>query len=141
MRISAAVEAKSKGLAFTVAPIEESLAIEADRQMVSSAISNLLQNAFKFTRSDGHVFLTAHAAADRVLIEIEDQCGGLPPGRTEELFQPFEQRSGDRTGLGLGLSISRRCVEANGGKVGVRNLPGEGCIFTIDLPRLSSQHE
>ncbi|MGZ5147776.1 MAG: ATP-binding protein, partial [Burkholderiales bacterium] len=41
----------------------------------------------------------------------------------------------DRTGLGLGLSISNRSVEASGGKLRVRNLPGRGCIFTIDLPR------
>jgi signal transduction histidine kinase len=79
--------------------------------------------------------LKAHAIADRVVIEIEDECGGLPPGKAEELFQPFMQRAADRSGLGLGLSISNRGVEANGGRLHVRDLPGKGCIFTIDLPR------
>ena len=129
------MEAKDRGLTLTISPADKGLAVEADRQMIASAVANLLQNAFKFTRPRGHVSLTAHAVAERVVIEIEDECGGLPPGKTEELFQPFEQRSGDRTGLGLGLSISRRGVEANGGKLRVRNLPGTGCIFTIDLPR------
>jgi signal transduction histidine kinase len=105
--------------------------------MVSSAVSNLLQNAFKFTRAHGHVLLRVRVAADRVLIEVQDECGGLPPGKTEELFQPFEQNGGDRTGLGLGLSISRRAVEANGGMLRVQDIAGKGCVFTIDLPRSS----
>jgi hypothetical protein len=51
------------------------------------------------------------------------------------MFRPFEQLGAERTGLGLGLPISRRGVEANGGKLYVRNRPGTGCVFTIDLPR------
>jgi hypothetical protein len=54
----------------------------------------------------------------------------------DELFRPFEQHGGDRTGLGLGLSISRKSVEAEGGEIYVRELPGVGCVFTIDLPRV-----
>lgn len=134
-QISAALEAKSKGLTFAISPVDGTLFVDGDRQMLSSAVANLLQNAFKFTRPYGHVSLTAHAAADRVLIDIEDECGGLPPGKTEELFQPFQQQSSFRAEAGLGLSISRRAVEANGGKVRVRDIRGTGCIFTIDLPR------
>ena len=73
----------------------------------------------------------------RVLIEVEDECGGLPPGKAEDLFRPFEQRGADRSGLGLGLAIARESVETNGGKIRARNLPGRGCIFTIDLPLLT----
>lgn len=135
LQISAAMEAKSRQLTFKVEPVDDALAVDADRQLLSAAIANLLQNAFKFTHASGHVTLRAKAAGERVVIEIEDECGGLPPGKTEELFKPFEQRGADRTGLGLGLSISRRSVEVNGGTLGVRNLPGHGCIFTIDLPR------
>ena len=53
-----------------------------------------------------------------------------------ELFRSFEQRSGDRTGLGLGLAFCRWGVEANNGRIYARSLPGRGCVFTIDLPRL-----
>jgi signal transduction histidine kinase len=134
-QISAALEAKSKGLTFAISPIDGTLLVDGDRQMLSSALANLLQNAFKFTRAYGHVSLTAHAAADRVLIDIEDECGGLPAGKIEELFQPFKRQSSFRAESGLGLSISRRAVEANGGKVRVRDIRGTGCIFTIDLPR------
>jgi hypothetical protein len=70
-----------------------------------------------------------------VLIEVEDECGGLPEGKVESMFQSFEQLDQDRTGLGLGLSISRRAIEACGGTLTVRDVPGIGCVFTIDLPR------
>ena len=62
-------------------------------------------------------------------------AGGLPSGNATELFRPFEQRSADRTGLGLGLAFSRWAVEANHGRLYARSLPGKGCVFTVDLPR------
>ncbi|MEJ7598493.1 MAG: HAMP domain-containing sensor histidine kinase [Kofleriaceae bacterium] len=133
VRIAAQLDATARKVVFTVA-VETGLAVMADREMLSSALANLLQNAFKFTRAGGSVSLTARLADHRVLIEVADQCGGLPPGTTESLFRPFEQRGRDRSGLGLGLSISRRCVQANGGTLQVRDVPGTGCVFTIDLP-------
>ena len=134
VELAAALEAKDRGLAFTVSVVP-GLVVDADRQMLFSAVANLVQNAFKFTHVASHVVLRGRADGDRVLIEVEDECGGLPAGATEALFAPFEQRSANRTGLGLGLSISRRGVEANGGTLRVRDLPGRGCVFTIDLPR------
>jgi signal transduction histidine kinase len=134
VQIFAGMEATAKGLKLDVDPGEPSLAVNADRHTLGSALSNLLQNAVKFTPAGSRVWLRARAAADRVLIEVEDECGGLPPGDPALLFHPFERRSIDRTGLGLGLSICQRGVEANGGKLDVRNKRGEGCVFAIDLP-------
>jgi signal transduction histidine kinase len=134
-QVCAAIDAKARGIDLVVFDVEPGLVIEVDRQILSGAAANLLQNAFKFTRSHGRVSLKAYSSADRILIEVEDECGGLPPGAAEDLFRPFEQRSADRSGLGLGLAISRRSVEANGGRLLVRNLPGKGCVFTIDLPK------
>ena len=79
--------------------------------------------------------MSARSSKDRVLIEVEDECGGLPPGTQQRIFRPFEQGSADRSGLGLGLSLSRHGVQAFGGNLYVRDRPGKGCIFTIDLPR------
>ena len=131
----AAIDAKARELELIVPDVESGLSIEVDRQILAGAVANLLQNAFKFTKARGRVSLKSFSSADRVLIEVEDECGGLPPGDAEDLFQLFEQRGRDRSGLGLGLGISRRSVEANGGKLYVRNLPGKGCVFTIDLPK------
>ncbi len=134
---SATIEAQARNVAFTVAPIEDGVAVRADRQVLTAVVSNLLQNAFKFTRPRTTVKLSVGASPDRVLIQIEDECGGLPTGNVPDMFRPFEQRSADRTGLGLGLAFSRWGAEANGGRIYTRNLPGVGCIFIIDLPRLT----
>jgi signal transduction histidine kinase len=134
-RVSAANEANVRGLKLVVPRVEAELAIDIDRPILAGALANLLQNAFKFTRPRSRVSLKAFSSADRVLIEVEDECGGLPKGNAEDLFLLFEQRNGDRSGVGLGLGISRRGVEANGGKLFVCNLPDRGCVFTIDLPR------
>ncbi len=135
IRISSLLAAQARGCAFTVLTVDPSLAVEVDREVLGAAVGNLIQNAFKFTHSGTEVTLSAHAAADRVLIEVRDHCGGLPEGTAEAVFRPFVQGHNDKSGLGIGLSIVRRSVEADHGKLSVQNLPGEGCVFSIDLPR------
>jgi signal transduction histidine kinase len=132
--VVAAMEAQAQRVELTVAPTEKGLAVDADPQILAGALANLLQNAFKFTKPHGRIVLKAYSAADRVLIEVEEECGGLVVGKTEEMFRPFDESSAGRAGLGLGLAISRRGVEASGGKLRVRDLPGVGCVFTVDLP-------
>lgn len=137
LKISASLEAQARGCDFSVSPVDPALAVHVDRELLFSAISNLLQNAFKFTEQNTEVSLNVHATADRILIEVEDRCGGLPEGEAQRMFRPFTQGGNDRSGLGLGLSICRRSVEANNGILSVRDMPGSGCVFTIDLPRQS----
>ena len=134
--LAANLEANAREITFTVVPVEAGIAIEADRQVLASVLGNLLQNAFKFTRARTVVTLRVVGSADRVLIEIEDECGGLPVD-SAILGRPFEQRSADRTGLGLGLAFSRWAVEANHGRLYARTVPDTGCVFTVDLPRVA----
>jgi signal transduction histidine kinase len=136
VEIGATMEANGRDLTLAVTPTDPGVDVLVDRQLLAGAVANLLHNAFKFTRRHGHVSLKASSTEERVIIEVADECGGLPPGKADELFLPFEQRSPDRSGLGLGLSISRKSVEADGGQLRVRDVPGVGCVFTIDLPRL-----
>lgn len=132
------LEAHARGLTLIVSPVQEGLAVEADQQILAAVVGNLVQNAFKFTRPHSTVTLRVRGSADRVLIEVQDECGGLPGESGEkELAASFEQRGADRTGLGIGLTFSRWGAEANGGRLYARNLPGTGCIFTLDLPRSS----
>jgi signal transduction histidine kinase len=135
VKATASLEAAAWQCGFSVAEVDPNLGVEADRGMLLSALGNLLQNAFKFTHRHTTVCLNAYASGDRVLIDVEDHCGGLPPGDPEKLFAPFAQASANRSGVGLGLSISRRSVTENSGLLRVRDLPGTGCVFTIDLPR------
>ena len=135
VKISASLEAESRGCIFTVGDVDPQLALDVDREMLFSSIGNLLQNAFKFTHLLTEVSLSAYAVADRIRIDVADHCGGLPTGTADNVFPPFKQRSADKSGMGLGLSICRRGVEANSGTLRVRDIPDTGCVFTIDLPR------
>ncbi|AKC88266.1 histidine kinase [Pseudoxanthomonas suwonensis] len=135
IKLSATLEADVKGCVLKVSEVDPLLAIDVDRDLLLSATGNLLQNAFKFSRPRSEIALNAYAVADRILIDVEDRCGGLAAGAADTMFLPFVQEGEDRSGLGLGLSISRRSVEANHGLLSVRSIPGSGCVFTIDLPR------
>ncbi len=135
LEAAASLDAHAHGQSLSFVNADAGICVRADRAILAAALTNLLQNAFKFTPAGRHVTLRASADADTVRFDVEDECGGLPPGKADELFQPFLQRSANREGLGLGLSICRRGVEADGGTVGVRDVPGHGCVFTVELPR------
>ncbi len=140
VEVMAIFEANARSVPLHVA-VPPNLWVLVDRHLAVSAISNLVQNAIKFTAVGTHVWVRGTTRGDRVLIEIEDQCGGLPAGKVEELFNPFVQKGVDMGGIGLGLSISRRAVSLNGGNLTARDLPDCGCVFTIDWPRLDSPSE
>lgn len=109
--------------------------LEADRQFILSATANLLQNAIKYSKNGGVIWLRGKAAGDRVFIEIEDECGGIQVDKISSLFKPFTQENEDRSGLGLGLTITQRAVHLSQGTIQVRNHPGRGCTFVIDIPQ------
>jgi signal transduction histidine kinase len=135
LKLSATLEADVRKCLFVVARVDPELALSGDRDLLLAAAGNLLQNAFKFTRPGTEVTLNAYAAGARIHIDVEDRCGGLPGGDVHSIFVPGVRQLVDNPGHGLGLSIARRSVEANGGTLAVRDLPGTGCVFTIDLPR------
>lgn len=135
VRASASLEAHTLQCKFSVGDVAPDLTVDGDRDMLFSAVGNLLQNAFKFTQHRTEVSLNAYARAARIFIDVEDHCGGLRPGVQEKMFLPFTQSGNGKSGLGLGLSICRRSIEANNGTLTVRNLAGAGCVFTIELPR------
>jgi hypothetical protein len=132
-KISASLAAQSCKCELIVAAVDEKLAIDADQAMMFSALGALLDNAFKFTPRDGKVRLSAYATADRIHIDVEDSCGGLAGGVAEKMFLPSAR--GDAEPGDGGLSVCRRSVQANNGLLSVSDVPGSGCIFTIDLPR------
>ena len=131
----AALQAAQREVDLSFAPIPNDVMVRVDPQLFSSALFNLLQNAFKYSIAHGRVAVRGVCAAGRLSTEVEDECGGLPEGNAEAFFTPFGARRGkDRTGLGLGLNVSRKAVKTFGGDIRIRNLPGKGCIFTIELP-------
>lgn len=133
--IGASIVAQSRGVHLEVSQVDHDLIVEVDRAILAAAIGNLVQNAFKFTRPGTHVALRALGTPTRVLIEVQDHCGGLPEGSADSLLRPFVQRGHDRSGLGLGLSICVKAMKMMAGELHIRDIPGEGCVFTLDLPK------
>lgn len=131
--VTAEVEARARKQTLEIL-VEPDLLFEGDSQLIYSALSNLIQNALKFTPPGGKVQLRAQSDGKEITIEVEDQCGGLPPGVASTLFKPFVQQHENRKGMGLGLAIAERSTLLHQGTIEVTDLPKKGCIFKITLP-------
>lgn len=132
--VTARIEAETKNQKIEVR-VSPELMVTADQQAFHSALSNLIQNALKFTPQGGKVQVRGIEEGENLVIEVEDECGGIPSGTESDLFAAFEQRNENREGLGLGLTIAERAIALNHGTIEVRNLPEMGCIFKITLPK------
>ena len=133
----AELHAVERRIALRLAAGKGPLSIAADRRLVESAVTNLLRNALKFSREGGTVELRAKREDGTIRIEVEDSCGGLPPGAVEKVFAPFVQLATGKEGFGLGLAIARQAAEAHGGMIAVHDLPGKGCIFELVIPSVA----
>jgi signal transduction histidine kinase len=133
VELGAVPEAQSKGVELRVS-MEHDERVSLDARLMRSALGNLLRNAVKYTAAGSTVALRGQVLNGRAVIEIEDCCGGLPPGKVEEAFAPFVRLDNRPGGFGLGLAIAKQAVDAHGGSIRVQNLPGKGCVFVLELP-------
>jgi signal transduction histidine kinase len=119
--------------------IDESLPlVNADGEKISWVILQLIDNAIKFSPSDGRVFLVLHAETEgMVMVEVKDTGIGIPHHRMQELFQPFHQLDGSSTrrygGTGLGLALVQQIIHAHGSVIDVESEEGRGSIFRFPL--------
>ena len=134
--VTAELHAHSRGLTFTC-DSKTTGSIEAHRQLLMSAVMNLIHNALKLTKPGGNVRLTVRTSSTRLALAVEDQCGGMPDGAREVSTGLTDRRGADRSALSLGLSIAKNVIRAHNGDINVHNLPGEGCVFTIDIPLIA----
>lgn len=111
------------------------ISIESDQQLLLSAITNIVQNAIKYTKENGHVLLSAKLSDECIVIEVRDECGGIDEGQIKDLFKPFKSGTQDKSGLGIGLTIVKQATSLLQGKISVENNPGCGCTFVLELPQ------
>jgi signal transduction histidine kinase len=116
-----------------IAPLPGHASAVGDRQRLTQALLNLLQNAAVHTDS-GEVVLRAVPNGAGWRFEVSDEGGGLPAGEEDAVFRPFYRCAPAGPGSGLGLAIVRAIAEAHGGKAGAVNRPGVGVTFWIDVP-------
>jgi signal transduction histidine kinase len=133
MEMSGAASAEEREVTVSF-HIEDDVTISVDHRLVRSALTNLVRNAIKFSHAGGSVEVRARGGTERIVIEVEDSCGGLPPGAVQQAFAPFAQLGSDRSGFGLGLAIAKQAADAHEGVIRVQDLPGKGCIFALELP-------
>ncbi len=111
----------------------------ADRGALVQVLTNLVENAVKYTDEGGSVTLRAALAGEQIAITVEDSGPGIASKHLPRLFERFYRvdpgRSRDRGGTGLGLSIVKHLAEAMRGSVSVESAPGKGSVFTVRLPR------
>ncbi|MEJ2206946.1 MAG: ATP-binding protein, partial [Gemmatimonadota bacterium] len=131
-----APQAAEKGIRLLMDVRPDASRVLADRDRVLQALSNLMENALKFTPTGGRVILSARSLdGERVELAVSDNGPGLDLPAMEHLFDRFWQASRhDRTGSGLGLAIVSGIAEAHGGTVDVESRPGEGASFRLILP-------
>lgn len=118
---------------------DERAMIEGDRLLLRQTLINILHNAVKFSPQGGEILARVRLNSQvKTLVEIRDSGPGLSPEDRGKIFDRFyridKARSRDRGGAGLGLSIAKWVVEANGGTISVESEPGAGCLFKIELP-------
>ena len=131
--------ADEAGLTLTV-NVPTDLTVNADRDRLRQAMANLVDNAIKYTPRGGRVEVSAARTPNQVEIRVSDTGPGIPEHDLPRIFDRLYRGDESRTtrGLGLGLSLVRAYIHAQGGSVTVQSQPGKGSTFTIRLPNLTS---
>ncbi len=127
-----------------VAPVPSELAVAGDRRDLVSAVSNLIDNAIKYSEAGGRVQVEVRRAGPYVAVVISDEGVGIPSRDLERIFERFYRvdraRSRATGGTGLGLSIVRHVAANHGGRVRVESVEGRGSTFTLELPAAGARN-
>lgn len=129
--------AMGKQIEFVIEPVPPLLTAHADAEGLHTIVSNLVDNALKYTPAGGHVTIRALAEENHVIVDVEDNGLGIPQAEQARIFERFyrvdKARSRELGGTGLGLSIVKHFAQAFGGSVSVESEPGRGSRFRVVL--------
>jgi signal transduction histidine kinase len=130
---------EQQGFTLETEVAEDLPAVEVDKEAVSQALLNLLNNAIKYSPEEKYLKVTARADNGHVAVAVTDRGIGIPKGDHKRIFEKFFRGENslvhETKGSGLGLSLVRHIAEAHGGSVEVESSPGKGSTFTLLLPQ------
>jgi signal transduction histidine kinase len=128
--------AQQKAVKLELADGDPLVSVEADADKLKQILINLLDNAVKFSRPDSSVRVRAEPMTTALRILVEDQGPGVPPEDVPHLFERFfrGRAAGVTPGSGLGLAIAKNLARLHGGDITLKSSPGQGSIFTLNLP-------
>ena len=130
-------KASQKGIAIDT-PDFDDITLELDPKWTAEALMNLLDNAVKYSPPDSGIDILVQRRYSFVRLEFEDHCAGIPADERNQIFRRFFRGSGETVrrseGSGVGLYLTRRILEDQGGTVSVKSSPGRGSVFTVQLP-------
>ena len=128
------LQVESRGIRLQVDAPPDLPAVSVDRSQIERVITNLVTNAMRATAAGGAITVTAAQRGPEIAISVADTGTGIPHESLSRIFEPFVQvPHATGGGAGLGLTISRRIVEAHGGQLTVQSSPGQGSIFTFTV--------
>lgn len=131
------VQAQSCGIELFLTGAEKA-AVRADASLLYRAFYNLIENAIKYNRPGGKVFVMLQDADDKICVQIKDTGIGMEEKELQHIFEPFYRADPSRSqkipGSGLGLAVTQTIIERCGGKLSVQSKPGEGSVFCAVLP-------
>jgi two-component system, OmpR family, sensor histidine kinase KdpD len=110
--------------------------VRCDEVMIGQVLGNLIENALKHTPIGTPIRIASSLAGDSMTVRVSDAGPGIPPGEEARIFEKFHRAREEaaQSGFGLGLTICKAIVEAHGGNISARNLPGGGAEFSFSLP-------
>jgi signal transduction histidine kinase len=116
---------------------ETPVEVRCDGERIAQVVNNLVSNAIKYSPRGGDVLLSVSESHGEVIVSVTDSGIGISPADVQDIFEPFRRTGASREtapGVGLGLSVARRIVEAHGGRIEVQSTVGVGSTFRLHLP-------
>lgn len=136
--------ARERGQQLATHLPKRALYLQADPRYLRMALENLLSNAIKYTPEGGKVVVSLHQKAGNVVIAVSDNGIGIGASHTSTIFEKFTRiendLSGDVSGSGVGLYLTKQIITLHSGTIGVQSELGKGSVFTVSLPRHESDH-
>lgn len=132
------IVAQEKRISLECDPVNKKLTVMADEGRIAQVISNLVDNAIKFTPSGGTIRISAHKNDGFAEFAVSDTGPGIPIAEMSKVFDRFwQEEKNSAMGMGLGLFIAKSVVETHGGRIWVESKDGGGCTFRFTLPTVS----